>query len=156
MTGKELVVDAYCGSGTIGLWLAPDAREVRGIEVIAEAVEDARRNADASGMGNCRFYVGQSEALLPDWIKRGERPDVIVVDPPRTGCDRKLLSAVIAAKPRRFVYVSCNPSTCQGLPGAAGRGLHPRMGAARRYVSTDFACGMLRSVGQKLTHRLIL
>ncbi|UQZ83902.1 23S rRNA (uracil-C(5))-methyltransferase RlmCD [Paenibacillus konkukensis] len=119
LSGKELVVDAYCGTGTIGLWLAPQAREVRGIELIPEAVEDARRNARLSGANNAEFIVGHAEKLLPEWVNRGVRPDVIVVDPPRTGCDRALLGAIAAARPARLVYVSCNPSTlakdCQVL-----------------------------------------
>lgn len=119
LTGNELVVDAYCGTGTIGLWLAPQAKEVRGIELIPEAVDDARRNTQLSGADNAKFFVGRAEALLPEWVKRGIRPDVVVVDPPRTGCERELLHAIAAAKPARLVYVSCNPSTlakdCQVL-----------------------------------------
>ncbi|MDQ1911682.1 23S rRNA (uracil(1939)-C(5))-methyltransferase RlmD [Paenibacillus sp. GD4] len=111
LTGEELVVDAYCGSGTIGLWLAPQAHEVRGVELIPEAVDDARRNARDSGADNARFYVGRAEKLLPEWVRSGIRPDVVVVDPPRTGCERPLLDAVITAQPERLVYVSCNPST---------------------------------------------
>ncbi|GIP34455.1 tRNA (uracil-5-)-methyltransferase [Paenibacillus sp. J2TS4] len=125
LTGEELVVDAYCGTGTIGLWLAPFAREVRGIEAVPEAVEDARRNARLSGLGNASFYAGQAERLLPEWVRHGIRPDVVVVDPPRTGCDRKLLQALAQAKPRRLVYVSCNPSTlakdCKILTAAGFR-----------------------------------
>ncbi|CAM4454096.1 23S rRNA (uracil(1939)-C(5))-methyltransferase RlmD [Paenibacillus tarimensis] len=111
LTGKETVVDAYCGTGTIGLWLAPFAKEVRGIEVIEEAIEDARRNAELNGRENASFYVGKAEELLPRWVKQGYRPDVIVVDPPRTGCDPALLQAIVKTKPKRMVYVSCNPST---------------------------------------------
>ncbi|RXT04964.1 23S rRNA (uracil(1939)-C(5))-methyltransferase RlmD [Ammoniphilus sp. CFH 90114] len=111
LTGKELVVDAYCGVGTIGLWLAPDAGEVRGIEVIQEAVEDARHNAKQSGISNASFYVGKAEQLLPQWVKQGLKPNVVVVDPPRTGCDEQLLRALLSVKPKRIVYVSCNPST---------------------------------------------
>lgn len=111
LSGSELVVDAYCGTGTIGLWLAPYAKEVRGIEVIAEAVQDARDNARASGVDNARFYEGRAERLLPEWVAQGVRPDVVVVDPPRTGCERPLLDAIAVAKPKRLVYVSCNPST---------------------------------------------
>lgn len=111
LTGAERVVDAYCGVGTIALWLAPDAKQVRGIEVIPEAIADAKRNAEKSGITNAEFYVGKAENLLPAWVKQGERPDVIVVDPPRVGCDAALLDAVLKARPRRFVYVSCNPST---------------------------------------------
>ncbi|UUZ90665.1 23S rRNA (uracil(1939)-C(5))-methyltransferase RlmD [Paenibacillus sp. P25] len=111
LTGRELVVDAYCGTGTIGLWLSPMAREVRGIEVIPEAVEDARDNARASGAENALFFAGRAEPLLPEWVRRGIRPDVVVVDPPRTGCERPSLEALAQAKPARLVYVSCNPST---------------------------------------------
>ncbi|NTZ19130.1 23S rRNA (uracil(1939)-C(5))-methyltransferase RlmD [Paenibacillus sp. JMULE4] len=119
LSGSELVVDAYCGTGTIGLWLAPYAREVRGIEIIPEAVQDARDNARASGIENARFFEGRAEQLLPEWVKRGIRPDVVVVDPPRTGCERPLLQALLQARPARLVYVSCNPATlakdCQVL-----------------------------------------
>lgn len=119
LTGAELVVDAYCGTGTIGLWLAPFAYEVRGIELIPEAVLDARDNAKSSGVDNARFYEGRAEQLLPDWVSNGIRPDVVVVDPPRTGCERPLLDAIVRAKPKRLVYVSCNPATlakdCQVL-----------------------------------------
>lgn len=111
LTGRETVVDAYCGTGTIALWLAPHAREVRGIETIREAVDDAERNARLNGRTNARFYVGRAEELLPRWVKQGFRPDVIVVDPPRTGCDAALLRTVADVKPARFVYVSCNPAT---------------------------------------------
>ncbi|OWA34483.1 23S rRNA (uracil(1939)-C(5))-methyltransferase RlmD [Saccharibacillus sp. O16] len=111
LTGKETVVDAYCGTGTIGLWLAPHASEVRGIEVIPEAVEDAKRNAERSGRSNAQFFAGEAEELLPRWAKAGLTPDVIVADPPRTGLDRRFLDTVLRTKPKRFVYVSCNPST---------------------------------------------
>ncbi|CAM3665011.1 23S rRNA (uracil(1939)-C(5))-methyltransferase RlmD [Marinicrinis lubricantis] len=111
LTGKEEVMDLYCGTGTIALWLAPHAKKVFGIEMIPEAIEDAKQNAKNNGITNAEFMVGKAEQLLPQRIQKGERPDVIVVDPPRTGCDDKLLKAVIQAKPKRFVYVSCNPST---------------------------------------------
>lgn len=111
LTGKETVVDAYCGTGTIGLWLAPYAAEVRGIEVIREAVEDAQRNAEQNGRDNAEFFEGEAEDLLPRWVKEGYTPDVIVVDPPRVGLDRKFLETVLRTKPQKFVYVSCNPST---------------------------------------------
>ncbi|MGZ7441778.1 23S rRNA (uracil(1939)-C(5))-methyltransferase RlmD [Paenibacillus sp. TH7-28] len=111
LTGRETVVDAYCGTGTIGLWLAPYAREVRGIESIPEAVEDAKANAARNGRDNAVFYAGYAEELLPRWVKSGFAPDVIVADPPRTGLDPRFLEAVLRTKPKRFVYVSCNPST---------------------------------------------
>lgn len=111
LTGKETVVDAYCGTGTIGLWLAPYAREVRGIESIPEAVEDAKANAQRNGRSNAAFYEGYAEELLPRWVKSGFSPDVIIADPPRTGLDPRFIEAVLRTKPQRFVYVSCNPST---------------------------------------------
>ena len=111
LTGQELLVDAYCGVGTIGLWLAPDAKEVRGIEIIPDAVQDAKRNAELSGIKNAKFFTGKAEKLLPQWVKEGLKPDVVVVDPPRTGCDEQLLQTLLSVKPKRIVYVSCNPST---------------------------------------------
>ncbi|OIJ13558.1 23S rRNA (uracil-5-)-methyltransferase RumA [Anaerobacillus alkalilacustris] len=111
LTGKEKIVDAYCGVGTIGLWLAPHAKELRGMDVIPESIEDARRNAEKQGFTHAHYEVGKAEEILPKWLKQGWRPDVFVVDPPRTGCDRKLLEAMIKVKPKRIVYVSCNPST---------------------------------------------
>ncbi|QAY66990.1 23S rRNA (uracil(1939)-C(5))-methyltransferase RlmD [Paenibacillus protaetiae] len=111
LKGNELVVDAYCGTGTIGLWLAPHAGEVRGIELIPEAVHDARDNARTSGVDNARFYEGRAEQVLPEWVQTGVRPDVVVVDPPRTGCELPLLQAIVKAQPSKLVYVSCNPST---------------------------------------------
>lgn len=111
LTGRETVVDAYCGTGTIGLWLAPYAREVRGIESIPEAVEDAKSNAERNGRDNASFHQGLAEELLPRWVKSGFKPDVIIADPPRTGLDPRFVEAVLRTKPKRFVYVSCNPST---------------------------------------------
>ncbi|GGJ23251.1 23S rRNA (uracil(1939)-C(5))-methyltransferase RlmD [Paenibacillus hunanensis] len=111
LTGKETVIDAYCGTGTIGLWLAPYAKEVHGIETIAEAAEDATRNAARNGRTNATFHVGKAEELLPRWVKKGMSPDVIIADPPRTGLEQEFLNTVLKTKPDRMVYVSCNPST---------------------------------------------
>ncbi|ANS73600.1 23S rRNA methyltransferase [Paenibacillus yonginensis] len=111
LTGRETVVDAYCGTGTIGLWLAPNAAEVRGIETIAEAVQDAKANAERNGRSNATFHTGRAEDLLPRWVKSGFSPDIIIADPPRTGLDEVFLETVLRTKPKRFVYVSCNPST---------------------------------------------
>ncbi|GAB7386918.1 23S rRNA (uracil(1939)-C(5))-methyltransferase RlmD [Bacillaceae bacterium] len=111
LTGNELVIDAYCGVGTIALWLAPAAKEVRGIEEIREAVEDARRNAALNGIDNVRFYAGKVEELLPRWGQEGLRPDVVVLDPPRSGCEASVLRTLLQVAPERIVYVSCNPST---------------------------------------------
>ena len=110
LTGQELVVDAYCGTGTIGLSLAPLAREVRGIGPIAEATEEARRNAERSGCSNVSCYRGRAEELLPQWVREGLQPDIVVLHPPRTGCDARLLSAIVETKPRRLIYVSSNPT----------------------------------------------
>lgn len=111
LTGKEAVVDAYCGVGTIALWLASKAREVRGIEEIPEAIQDAKKNAKNAATQNTTFFVGRAEELLPRWVKTGYKPDVIVVDPPRTGLDRSLMDAAAGVKAKRLVYVSCNPAT---------------------------------------------
>jgi tRNA (uracil-5-)-methyltransferase len=111
LTGTEKVVDAYCGVGMIGLWLAKDAREVRGMDVIPEAIEDARKNAKKHGFANTMYTTGKAETLLPKWVKEGWKPDVIIVDPPRTGCDRSLLQTILRVQPKTVVYVSCNPSS---------------------------------------------
>jgi len=111
LTGKELVLDLYCGTGTIALWLAPYAREVRGIEIIPEAVEDARRNAERNDAVNASFHTGKAEVLMPKWAKQGIKPDVVVVDPPRTGLDAALIDTLLQVAPTKIVYVSCNPST---------------------------------------------
>ncbi|WP_163100721.1 23S rRNA (uracil(1939)-C(5))-methyltransferase RlmD [Peribacillus alkalitolerans] len=111
LTGKENVVDAYCGVGTIGLWLSDDAKEVRGMDVIKDSIKDARMNAKRNGKTNTHFETGKAENVLPTWIKKGWKPDVLVVDPPRSGCDEQLLATIIKAKPKKVVYVSCNPST---------------------------------------------
>ncbi|GGK27988.1 putative RNA methyltransferase YfjO [Caldalkalibacillus thermarum] len=111
LTGQENVVDAYCGVGTIGLWLAREAKEVRGMDTIKEAIEDAKLNAKLNGLANAHFEVGRAETCFPRWLKQGFKPDVIVVDPPRTGCDDQLLHAIVQSQAKRLVYVSCNPST---------------------------------------------
>jgi tRNA/tmRNA/rRNA uracil-C5-methylase (TrmA/RlmC/RlmD family) len=111
LTGAETVADAYCGVGTISLWLADAAKEVRGIEAVPDAVEDARRNARRNEIANASFHQGLAEELLPQWAAAGFKPDVVVVDPPRSGCDRRLLDALTRTKPSRLVYVSCNPAT---------------------------------------------
>jgi 23S rRNA (uracil-5-)-methyltransferase RumA len=110
-SGEEKLVDAYCGVGTIGLWLAPYVKEVRGMDVIKESIEDANKNAKGHNITNAKFFHGKAEEVFPKWVKEGWQPDIIVVDPPRTGCDQKLLKAIVKVKPKRLVYVSCNPST---------------------------------------------
>jgi 23S rRNA (uracil1939-C5)-methyltransferase len=111
LTGEEVVVDAYCGIGTISLFLARYASRVYGVEIIPEAIEDARRNAVLNGIRNVTFAVGAAELVLPRWQAEGLTPDVIVVDPPRKGCDGALIATMLELRPSRIVYVSCNPST---------------------------------------------
>ncbi len=111
LSGSECVVDAYCGSGTIGLWLASEAKEVLGVETIEDAVLDAQYNAQLNGIENTTFTCALAEQWLPSRVHKGLKADVIVVDPPRAGCDRKLLQAISDAKPEKLIYVSCNPST---------------------------------------------
>ncbi|MDQ0253943.1 23S rRNA (uracil-5-)-methyltransferase RumA [Evansella vedderi] len=111
LTGKEKVVDAYCGVGTIGLWLADGAAELRGMDVIEEAIKDAQKNAEAHGVDHAMYVTGKAETWLPKWEKEGWHPDVVVVDPPRTGLDQSLIETLLRVKPKRIVYVSCNPST---------------------------------------------
>ncbi|MFC4102182.1 23S rRNA (uracil(1939)-C(5))-methyltransferase RlmD [Paenibacillus xanthanilyticus] len=111
LTGTENVIDAYCGIGTISLFLARQAGHVYGVEIVPEAIEDAKRNAALNGIDNADFEAGAAEVVIPRWRKEGIVPDVICVDPPRKGCDPALLETILAMKPRRVVYVSCNPST---------------------------------------------
>jgi 23S rRNA (uracil1939-C5)-methyltransferase len=111
LTGKEKIVDAYCGVGTIGLWLADQAGEVRGMDVIPEAIEDAKKNAKRHGITNTKYVPGKAEEVLPKWVKKGWKPDVIIVDPPRTGLDNQLIQTILQAAPEKLLYVSCNPST---------------------------------------------
>jgi len=111
LTGEETVIDAYCGIGTISLFLAQHAKKVYGVEIVKEAIEDARANAELNGMGHVEFEVGASEDVIPRWKEQGIEADVIVVDPPRKGCDTRLLETILQMKPERVVYVSCNPST---------------------------------------------
>ncbi|WP_340002997.1 23S rRNA (uracil(1939)-C(5))-methyltransferase RlmD [Oceanobacillus sp. FSL K6-0127] len=108
---NDIVVDAYCGIGTISLFLAQKAKKVYGIEVVPDAIDDAKKNAALNGITNAEFTVGQAEKVMPKWKEQGLTPDVIVVDPPRKGCEADFLQAMIDMEPKRIVYVSCNPST---------------------------------------------
>lgn len=111
LQGHETVIDAYCGIGTISLFLAQKAKKVYGVEIVPQAIEDAKRNAQLNNMDNVEFIVGEAETIIPQWKAQGMTADVICVDPPRKGCDPALLEAIIAMRPKRVVYVSCNPST---------------------------------------------
>jgi len=111
LSGEENVIDAYCGIGTISLFLAQKAKKVFGVEVVPEAIEDAKRNAELNEIKNAEFAAGEAEVVIPKWYKEGNTADVLVVDPPRKGCDEALLQTIIEMKPKKVVYVSCNPGT---------------------------------------------
>ena len=122
LTGRETVWDLYCGIGTISLFMAKKAKRVCGVEIIPQAIEDARENARRNGIANAEFYVGKAEEVLPEFYQRASaqqseaeadklHPDVIVVDPPRKGCDEKCLETMLAMRPERIVYVSCDSAT---------------------------------------------
>lgn len=111
LSKNESLVDAYCGVGTIGLSLAHLAKEVRGMDIIPQAIEDAKANALRKGFTNTRYEVGTAEELLPQWLAAGFKPDAIVVDPPRTGLGEALLESLTNYPAKKLVYVSCNVST---------------------------------------------
>ncbi|OHD17487.1 MAG: 23S rRNA (uracil-5-)-methyltransferase RumA [Spirochaetes bacterium GWD1_61_31] len=107
----DTVVDAYCGIGTISLLLARQAGRVLGLEIVPDAIADARKNAADNSLANAEFHCGLAERLLPAWQRRGLQPTVAVVDPPRAGCDPALLAALLKLGPERLLYVSCDPAT---------------------------------------------
>jgi len=111
LTGSENVIDAYCGVGTIGQFLAKDARQVCGVDLNKDAIEDARRNAKLNGIDNVSYDVGDAGNIVPKWSKDGFKPDVMIVDPPRAGLDTKMINMILQARPKTLIYVSCNPST---------------------------------------------
>lgn len=119
LSGEETVWDCYCGIGTISLFLAQKAKQVYGLEIVPEAIENARKNAEKNGLHNTEFYVGAAEEVLPQWVEEQKREgkdvgnlvDVVSLDPPRKGCDEACLSAVLELSPKRIVYVSCDPGS---------------------------------------------
>ena len=111
LTGNETVFDLYCGIGSISLFLAKNAKRVYGVEVVKPAVQNAKENARENGITNTLFYCGKAEEVVPKLYSEGIRADVVVVDPPRSGCDKVLLDTIVDMKPSRIVYVSCNPAT---------------------------------------------
>ena len=111
LTGKEIVFDVYCGTGTISLFLAKHAKAVYGIEIVPPAITDARRNAEDNHCDNATFLLGDAAQKLPELLEQGIKPDVVLLDPPRAGCEERVLSSIVHVKPKRIVYVSCNPST---------------------------------------------
>lgn len=111
LNGNETVIDAYCGTGTISLFLAQKAKKVYGIEIVAPAIRDAKKNAEANRITNAEFLVGDAVEVMPRLYKQGVRADVVVVDPPRSGCDPIVLETFARMNPERIVYVSCNPAS---------------------------------------------
>jgi 23S rRNA (uracil1939-C5)-methyltransferase len=111
LSGKETVFDAYCGTGTISLFLSEKAKKVYGVEIVPEAIENAKANAEQNNITNVEFFVGEAETIIPELINKGIHAEVVVVDPPRKGCEKSLLEAIASMKPERIVYVSCDPST---------------------------------------------
>ena len=117
LTGTENVWDLYCGIGTISLFLAGDAKKVYGVEIVPQAIADARENAALNGITNAEFFVGKAEEVLPEFYEDHalseelRHPDVIVVDPPRKGCDEQCLETMLHMAPKRIVYVSCDSAT---------------------------------------------
>jgi 23S rRNA (uracil1939-C5)-methyltransferase len=110
--GEEVVWDLYCGIGTISLFLAQKAKQVYGVEIVPEAIKDARKNAEINNIKNAEFFLGAAEEILPKKFKENLiYADVIVVDPPRKGCEESLLDTIIQMSPKRVVYVSCDPAT---------------------------------------------
>ncbi|MCL1991231.1 MAG: 23S rRNA (uracil(1939)-C(5))-methyltransferase RlmD [Defluviitaleaceae bacterium] len=111
VTKNESVIDAYCGVGTIGQFLAPAAYEVRGVDTNEDAIEDARKNAKLNNLDNVSYDVGDAGVIVPKWIKSGFKPHVMIVDPPRSGLDTKMIQLILNVRPKTLIYVSCNPST---------------------------------------------
>ncbi len=123
LTGNEVVWDMYCGIGTISLIMATRAKKVYGVEIVPAAIENAKNNARINGLDNAEFYVGKSEEIAPKLAEQGAVPDVIVVDPPRKGCDEALLNTIVKMQPERVVYVSCDSATlARDLKYLAARG----------------------------------
>ena len=108
---NDTVFDIYCGIGSISLFLAQKATKVYGIEIVEDAIKDAKINAKLNNLNNVEFYVGKAEEVVPKLYSEGKTANVVVVDPPRKGCDEKVLDTIVSMKPDRVVYVSCNPST---------------------------------------------
>lgn len=111
LTGDETVFDLYCGIGSISLFLAKKAKKVYGIEIVKEAIEDARENAKINHIDNAEFYTGKAEEIFPRLYEQGIKADVVIIDPPRKGCEEEVLNTIIEMQPKKVIYVSCNPST---------------------------------------------
>ena len=107
----DTILDLYCGIGTISLAASRLAKKVIGVEIVPDAIENAKKNAQRNGVENCTFYVGDAQTVVPRLLKDGAPPDKVILDPPRKGSDEVTLASICAAKPKKIVYVSCNPST---------------------------------------------
>ena len=137
LTGTETVLDLYCGAGTITLAMSKAAKRVIGAEIVPEAVENARENAERNGISNAEFFLGDAADVAAKLEKEGLRPDVICVDPPRKGLAPEVVDSVAAMGPRRVVYVSCDPATlARDLKRFAGLGYR-----AERAVAADLFPG---------------
>lgn len=128
LTGEETLWDLYCGIGTISLFLANKVKQVYGVEIVPQAIEDAKNNSTINGINNAEFYVGAAEEIVPrKYREEGIHADVIVVDPPRKGCAQSLLDTIVAMEPARVVYVSCDPATlARDLKYLAEHGYQPK------------------------------
>lgn len=111
LTGEETVFDLYSGIGTISIFVAENAKKVYGVEVVSQAVENAKENAEMNEIRNVEFLAGEAEKVVPQMYKKGITADVVFVDPPRKGCDEKLLNTIIEMQAKKVVYISCNPAT---------------------------------------------
>jgi len=111
LNSEDIVIDAYCGIGTIGLSFAEKVKHVYGVEVIPQAIEDAKANALVNGIKNANYEIGKAEKIMPRWAREGIEPSVIFVDPPRKGLDEKFIEASAAMNPKKIIYISCNPAT---------------------------------------------
>ena len=111
LTGKETVVDIYCGAGTIGLTMAKSAKRIFGIEIVMQAIENAKRNAELNGIENAEFFCGDAFEGAKELERRGIKADTVILDPPRKGCRRELFDVIERINPKRIVYVSCDSST---------------------------------------------
>ena len=158
LTGKETVWDLYCGIGTISLFMARRAGRVYGVEIIPQAIRDAKENAERNGIKNAEFFVGKAEEVLPEkYAREGISADVIVVDPPRKGCDEKCLETMLKMRPERIVYVSCDSATlARDLKFLREGGYEPvRVRAVDQFpMSVHVECVVLLSKHHEVKHHV--
>lgn len=111
LTEEEIVFDLYCGIGTISIFMSDSCKKIYGVEVVPQAIENAKKNAEMNEIKNAEFMCGEVEKVLPRLYKEGIKPDVVFVDPPRKGCDTLTLETIMDLKPQKLIYISCNPAT---------------------------------------------